>query len=70
MLLIVVFTRRKELGVIDPQMAKAVDYQRIAAWQRVSIHDGVRHNPFLLVGQQGGRLGIGDHDRIDLSTPI
>ena len=43
----VVFTGRKELGVIDPQMAKAGDRQRIVAGQRITINDGVRHDPFL-----------------------
>jgi len=43
----VVFAGGKQLGMIDPPMPQAGDSQRIVAGQRVTINDGVRHNPFL-----------------------
>ena len=43
----VVFTVRKALGMVDPQMPKAGNIQGIVARQGVTVDDGVRHNPLL-----------------------
>ncbi len=66
----VVFAIGKELGRIDPSMPEAGNIQSIVAGQCIALDDGIGHHSFLQDGEQRGRFGISNDDRIDLSAPF